>query len=83
MTFVTFADPLGELYGALGLVKSLCSRAVFFNLGSAEPRGSANFLLGSLKILKIVLYGAFRAMIPNKGAEAYKVAMSLCHGCCQ
>ncbi len=32
-----------------------CARAVFFNLGSAEPRGSANSFLGSLKMLKIVL----------------------------
>jgi len=30
---------------------------VYFNLGSAEPRGSANSYLGSLKLLKIVLYG--------------------------
>jgi len=35
-------------------------RPVFFNLGSAEPRGSANSLLGSLKMLWIVLYRAFR-----------------------
>jgi len=27
------------------------SMAVFFNLGSAEPRGSTNSLLGSLKML--------------------------------
>jgi len=31
--------------------KDWYNRAVFFNLGSSEPRGSANSLLGSLKML--------------------------------
>jgi hypothetical protein len=30
-------------------------RAVFFNLGSAEPRGSAKVILGSAKYLNISL----------------------------
>jgi len=36
------------------------SRAVFFNLGSADPRGSANSLLGSLRILKLAPIWVFR-----------------------
>ncbi len=40
--------------------ETLYTRAVFFNLGSTEPRGSANSFLGSLKMLKIVLCGTFR-----------------------
>ncbi len=33
---------------------------MFFNLGSAEPRGSSNSIPGSLKMLKIVIYRTFR-----------------------
>ncbi len=32
------------------------SKAVFFNLGSAEPRGSAKIFLGSAKYLTIVSF---------------------------
>jgi len=38
----------------------LATTSVFFNLGSAEPRDSANSLLGTLEKLFIVLYGTFR-----------------------
>jgi len=31
-------------------------RAVFFNLGSAEPTGSAKFLQGFVRILKLALF---------------------------
>ncbi len=33
-----------------------CSRSVFFNLGSSEPRGSAKIFLGSAKYLNILLF---------------------------
>ena len=46
-------------------IASWSFRTVFFNLSSAEPRGSANSKLGSLKILKIALFwmSRFRQML--------------------
>jgi len=42
------------------IIFSICwSKAVFFNLGSTEPRGSANSFLGALGILKLVLFWVF------------------------
>ena len=35
---------------------SLWYGAVFFNLGSAEPTGSANSVQGSVRILKLALF---------------------------
>jgi len=46
------AAPLGPLHGTQVLVSS----SVFFNLGSAEPTGSANYLQGSVRILKLALF---------------------------
>jgi len=41
--------------------------AVFFNLGSSEPTGSANFLQGSARILKLtlILLSRFRQKFNN------------------
>jgi len=41
--------------------------AVFFNLGSAEPTGSANSLQGSVRILKLALFlvSRFRQKLNN------------------
>jgi len=52
----------------------LLYRAVFFNLGSAEPRGEASHSsLGSVRILKLVLFWVFFRQTLNNVSKALQL----------